>query len=48
MHVPMGRFGEASEMASAALFLASSDSSYVNGSTFTVDGGISGAYVTPE
>ena len=44
----MGRFGEASEMASAALFLASSDASYVNGATFTVDGGISGAYVTAE
>jgi len=48
VHVPMGRFGEASEMASAALFLASGESSYVNGATFTVDGGISGAYVTPE
>jgi len=48
VHVPLGRFGEASEMASAALFLASSESSYVNGATFTVDGGISGAYVTPE
>jgi NAD(P)-dependent dehydrogenase (short-subunit alcohol dehydrogenase family) len=47
IHVPMGRFGEASEMAKAALFLASDDSSYVNGSTFTVDGGITGAYVTP-
>lgn len=48
VHVPMGRFGEASEMAQAALFLASRDSSYVTGATFTVDGGISGAYVTPE
>ena len=48
VHVPMGRFGEASEMARAALFLASPESSYVNGATFTVDGGITGAYVTPE
>ncbi|MCP3919909.1 MAG: glucose 1-dehydrogenase [bacterium] len=48
VHVPMGRFGEASEMARAALFLASDDASYVNGATFTVDGGISAAYVTPE
>ena len=48
VHVPMGRFGEAGEMARAALFLASSDASYVNGATFTVDGGISGAYVTAE
>jgi NAD(P)-dependent dehydrogenase (short-subunit alcohol dehydrogenase family) len=48
VHVPMGRFARAEEIASAALFLASDDSSYVNASTFLVDGGISGAYVTPE
>lgn len=48
VHVPMGRFGEAAEMAQAALFLASSESSYVTGSTFMVDGGITAAYVTPE
>ena len=48
VHVPMGRFGEASEMAQAALFLASDESSYLTGSTFTVDGGITAAYVTPE
>lgn len=48
VHVPMGRFGEAAEMAQSALFLASDESSYVTGSTFTVDGGITAAYVTPE
>jgi NAD(P)-dependent dehydrogenase (short-subunit alcohol dehydrogenase family) len=48
VHVPMGRFAHAEEIASAALFLASDESSYVNASTFLVDGGISGAYVTPE
>ena len=48
VHVPMGRFARAEEIAAAALFLASDESSYVNGSTFLVDGGISGAYVTPE
>jgi NAD(P)-dependent dehydrogenase (short-subunit alcohol dehydrogenase family) len=48
VHIPMGRFGEASEMAQAALFLASSESSYVNGADFVVDGGITGAYVTPD
>lgn len=48
VHVPMGRFGEASEMARAALFLASEESSYLTGSTFSVDGGITAAYVTPE
>ena len=47
-HVPMGRFARAEEIAAAALFLASDESSYVNASTFLVDGGISGAYVTPE
>jgi NAD(P)-dependent dehydrogenase (short-subunit alcohol dehydrogenase family) len=48
VHVPMGRFARAEEIASAALFLAGDESSYVNASTFLVDGGISGAYVTPE
>ncbi len=47
-HVPVGRFGEVSEIASAALFLASDESSFVTASTFMVDGGISGAYITPE
>ena len=48
VHIPMGRFGEAEEMAKAALFLASEDSSYITGSEFVVDGGITAAYVTPE
>lgn len=48
VHVPMGRFGEAEEMASAALFLASDESSYVTGTDFMVDGGLTAAYVTPE
>ena len=48
VHVPMGRFAEAGEIATAALFLASDDSSYVTASTFMVDGGLSAAYVTPE
>jgi NAD(P)-dependent dehydrogenase (short-subunit alcohol dehydrogenase family) len=48
IHVPMGRVARAEEIAAAALFLASDESSYVNASTFLVDGGISGAYVTPE
>ena len=48
VHLPMGRFAEAVEIANAALFLASHESSYVNASTFLVDGGLSGAYVTPE
>jgi len=48
VHVPMGRFGEASEMARAALYLASDESSYTTGTTFSVDGGITAAYVTPE
>ena len=48
VHVPMGRFGEAYEMAKAALYLASDESSYVTGAKFVVDGGITAAYVTPE
>jgi len=47
VHVPMGRFARAEEIASAALFLASEESSYVNAAAFMVDGGISGAYTTP-
>jgi NAD(P)-dependent dehydrogenase (short-subunit alcohol dehydrogenase family) len=47
VHLPMGRFAEVGEIAKAALFLASDDSSYVTASTFLVDGGLSGAYVTP-
>ncbi len=47
VHVPMGRFGEAEEIAAAAAFLASDDSSFITASSFLVDGGISGAYVTP-
>jgi len=47
VHVPMGRFAEPVEIANAALFLASDESSFMTASTFLVDGGISGAYVTP-
>ena len=48
VHVPMGRFAEPREVALAAMFLASDESSYVTASTFLVDGGLSAAYVTPE
>lgn len=48
VHIPAGRFGEAQEMAQAALYLASDESSYVTGTEFVVDGGITAAYVTPE
>ena len=47
VHVPMGRFGEAQEIAQAALFLASDESSFMTGSEFLVDGGITAAYTTP-
>ena len=48
VHLPMGRFAEAEEMAKSALFLASSDSSYVTGSNLMVDGGLCRCYITPE
>jgi NAD(P)-dependent dehydrogenase (short-subunit alcohol dehydrogenase family) len=48
VHVPMGRFARADEIANAVLFLASDESSYVNATTFLVDGGLAGAYTTPE
>jgi len=48
VHIPPGRLARTCEIASAALFLASDESAYVNGATFTVDGGISSAYITPE
>jgi NAD(P)-dependent dehydrogenase (short-subunit alcohol dehydrogenase family) len=48
VHIPMGRFGRPEEIAEAVVFLASDESSFVTATTFLVDGGISGAYVTPE
>lgn len=48
VHIPIGRFGEAKEIAQAALFLASDESSFVTGTEFLVDGGITAAYVTPD
>ncbi|HEU4975204.1 MAG TPA: 3-oxoacyl-ACP reductase [Baekduia sp.] len=48
VHVPMGRFGRPEEIANGVLFLASDESSFMTASTFLVDGGLSGAYVTPE
>ena len=48
VHIPMGRLAEAEELADAVVYLASEDSSYVTGTTFLVDGGITSAYVTPE
>jgi NAD(P)-dependent dehydrogenase (short-subunit alcohol dehydrogenase family) len=48
IHLPTGRFARAEELAQGALFLASDDSSYVTATTFMVDGGLAGAYVTPE
>lgn len=48
VHIPVGRLGQAEEIANAALFLASDESSFITGATFVVDGGITAAYVTPE
>ena len=48
VHIPIGRFGESKEIAQAVAFLASDESSFITGSTFVVDGGITSAYVTPE
>jgi NAD(P)-dependent dehydrogenase (short-subunit alcohol dehydrogenase family) len=47
VHVPVGRFAEPSEIAAAVAFLASDDASFITATAFLVDGGISGAYVTP-
>jgi NAD(P)-dependent dehydrogenase (short-subunit alcohol dehydrogenase family) len=48
VHIPIGRFGEAAEIAKAALYLASDESSFMTGAQFVIDGGITAAYVTPE
>jgi len=48
VHIPPGRFAQATDIAQAALFLASDESSYINGTAFSVDGGITSAYITPE
>ena len=48
VHIPMGRFGEAEEIARSVVFLASEDSTFITGTSFVVDGGITAAYVTPE
>ena len=48
VHIPIGRFGESKEIAQAVAFLASDESSFITGSTFVVDGGITAAYVTPQ
>jgi NAD(P)-dependent dehydrogenase (short-subunit alcohol dehydrogenase family) len=48
VHIPPGRFAQPKEVAQAALFLASDDSSFINGTAFLVDGGITAAYITPE
>jgi NAD(P)-dependent dehydrogenase (short-subunit alcohol dehydrogenase family) len=48
VHIPAGRLAQATDIANAALFLASDESAYVNGTAFSVDGGITAAYVTPE
>jgi len=48
VHIPMGRFGDASEIANGALFLASDESSWMTGQSLIIDGGITAAYVTPQ